>query len=55
MQSWTFAYIGLINKPYGNEVTLTGQNQPLEYCQTLEILNHFIKGLDLFILEKWGL
>ena len=24
IQSWTFAYIWLLNKPYENEVTLTG-------------------------------
>ena len=25
-------YIRLLNKPYENEVTLTGQNSPLKYC-----------------------
>ena len=50
-----FAYVRLINKPYENEVTLTGQKPPLKYRQTLEILTHFITGLDLFfILEKLG-
>ena len=37
LQLWTFAYIQLLNKPYENEVTLTGQNPPLKYCQQLEI------------------
>ena len=29
----------LLNKPYVNEVTLTGQNSPLKCCQPLESLN----------------
>ena len=45
----------LLNKPYENEVTLTGQNPPLKCCQPLEILTHFITGSDLFILEILGL
>ena len=32
IQLLTFAYLRLINKPYENEVTLTGQNPPLKYC-----------------------
>ena len=32
IQSWTFAVIQLVNKPYENEVTLTGQNPPLKCC-----------------------
>ena len=36
IQSWTFAYIGLLNKPYWNEVILTGQNLPLKFCQHLK-------------------
>ena len=28
IQLWTFAYIRLLNKPYENQVTLTGQNPP---------------------------
>ena len=51
LQSWTFAYIRLLNKPYENEVTLTGQNIPLKCCQALEILKHSITGLDLLMLE----
>ena len=45
----------LVNKPYVNEVTLRGQNPPLKCCQPLEILVDFMKGLDLSIIEIWGL
>ena len=45
----------LVNKHYQNEVTLTGQNPPLQCCQPLEILTHFITSLDLSMLEIWGL
>ena len=45
IQSWTFAIIRLLNKPYENEVTLTGQNPPLKWCQPLEILTHLIMGM----------
>ena len=45
----------LVNKHYQNEVTLTGQNPPLKCCQPLEILTHFITGLDLSMIEIWGL
>ena len=51
IQLWTFAYVRLLNKPYENQVTLTGQNPPSKCCQPLEILANFITGLDLFILE----
>ena len=34
---------------------MTGQRLPLKYCQPLEILTNFIKGLDLSILEILGL
>ena len=47
LQPFKFAYIRLLNKPYENEVSLTGQNPPLKCCQPLEILIHFKKGLDL--------
>ena len=33
LQSWTFAYIRLLNNPYVNEVTLREQNQPLKMLQ----------------------
>ena len=45
----------LVNEHYQNEVTLTGQNPPLKCCQPLEILTHFITGLDLSMIEIWGL
>ena len=45
----------LLNKPYVNEVTLTGQNPPLKCCKCLEFLAHFLNGLDLSIEEIWGL
>ena len=32
IQSWTFAIIRLLNKPYENEVTLTGQILTLRCC-----------------------
>ena len=41
IQPLNFAYIRLLNKPYENEVTLTGQNPPLKCCQPLELLAHF--------------
>ena len=42
-----FAYKRLLNKPYENEVTLTGQNLPLKCCQHIEIYHSLRKGLDL--------
>ena len=45
----------LVNKHYQNEVTLTGQNLSLKCCQPVEILTHFITGLDLSMIEIWGL
>ena len=45
----------LVNKHYQNEVTLTGQNPPLKCCQPLESLAHLITGLDLSMIEIWGL
>ena len=47
IQSWTFAYIRLLNKPYENEVILTGQNLPLKCDQFLELLTHLRRGIDL--------
>ena len=32
IQLLNFAYKRLVNKPYENEVTLTGQNPTLNYC-----------------------
>ena len=50
-----FAYVQLLNKPYENEVTLTGQNSPLKYCQNLEILYTVKKKLDPLTLKILGL
>ena len=55
IQSWTFAIIRLLNKPYENEVNLTGQNPPSKCCLPFEILIYFTKGIDLSILKIWGL
>ena len=44
IQLWTFAIIRLLNKPYKNEVTLTGQNAPLKCCQLLGFLTQLKKG-----------
>ena len=38
LQLPTFAFTRLLNKTYENEVTLTGQNPPLECCEHIEIL-----------------
>ena len=48
LQSWTFAYIWLFNKPYENEVTLRGQNIRLKCYQPLELMLYFGKGLKSF-------
>ena len=45
LQLLNFAYKRLLNKPYENEVTLTGQNPPLKCCQPLELLTYFEKGI----------
>ena len=55
IQLRNFIYIRLLNKPYENEVNLTGQKTPLKCCQPLEFLTHFKMGLDLFILKICGL
>ena len=50
MQPYTVMDIRLhtvTNKPYENEVTLTGQNPPLKCCQNLEISFTLRKDLDL--------
>ena len=38
IQSWTFTYIRLLNKPYVNGVTLREQKRSLKSCQSLELL-----------------
>ena len=55
IQPLNFAYVWLLNKPYENEVFLTGQNPPLEYCQHLEIQYTFRKRVDLLMLNILGL
>ena len=45
----------LLNKPYVNEVTLTGQNPLLKYCWPLELLTKFKKVMDLSMLKIWSL
>ena len=45
----------LLNKPYENEVTLTGQNPPFNYCLHFELFTAFLRELDLSMLEIWGL
>ena len=48
IQSWTFAYIRLLNKPYENELTLRGQNICLKCYQPLKLMLYFGKGLRSF-------
>ena len=50
LQLWTFAYIRLLNKPYENVVTLREQKVPSRYCQPLDFLYNFLKGLDILLL-----
>ena len=45
----------LVNNHYQNVVTLTGQSPPLKCYQPFEILTQFITGLDLLMIEIWGL
>ena len=47
VQLWTFAIIRLLNKPYENEVTSTGQNAPLKCCQLLGLLTQLKREIDL--------
>ena len=47
VQLWTSAIIRLLNKPYENEVTLTGQNAPLKCCQLLGLLTQLEWKIDL--------
>ena len=37
IQLWNFALKRLLNKPYENEVTLTGQNTPLNCLNFLQL------------------
>ena len=47
IQSRAKVYIWLLNKPYVNEATLTGQNQLLKCCLPVELFTKFEKGIDL--------
>ena len=49
-----FAYVQLLSKPYENEVTLTGQNPPLKYCQHLEIPYTVSESVDLLMHKNFG-
>ena len=44
IQSWTFAYMQLIDKSFENEVTLRGQNISLKCYQPLELMLYFGEG-----------
>ena len=55
IQLWTYAYIRLLNRPYGNEVTLRRQKPPLKCCQLLDFQSTFLKGLDILMIKIWGL
>ena len=48
IQSWTFAHIQLLYKPYESEIILSGQNICLECYQSLELMLYFGKGLRSF-------
>ena len=47
----TIAYTRLLNKPFENEIALTGQNPPLKCCQHLEIQYTLRKRVDLLMLK----
>ena len=51
IQPWPLAIKRLLNKPYVNEVYLTGQNPPLICFYSLKIYTQFEKSLDLFMLK----
>ena len=55
IQPWPLAYKRLLNKPYVNEVNLTGQKPPLKYCRHLEIQYPVKKRVDLLMLKILGL
>ena len=54
IQPLNFAYKRSLNKPYENEVTMTGQKPPSKCCQHLETLHTLRKGLDLLMLKILG-
>ena len=55
IQPLNFAYIWLLNKPYENEVTLTRQKPPFNYCKHLKIQYTVRKKVDLLLLKVLGL
>ena len=46
VQLLNFDYKRLLNKPYENELTLTGQNPPLKCYQPLQLFIQLKRGLD---------
>ena len=48
IQSWTFAYIRFLKKPYVNGVTLREQNSPLKCCQPVQLITYSERGLTYF-------
>ena len=54
LQPWPLGYKRLLNKPYVNEVNLTGQKPPLKYCQYLEIQCAVRKKSRSFDAKNFG-
>ena len=54
IQPWPLAYKRLLNKPYVNEVNLTGQKPPLKYCQDIEIQYAVRKKSRSFNAKNFG-
>ena len=54
LQSWTFDYIRLLNKPYENEVNLRRQNISLKFYQPLKLMLYFGKGFRSFHISNIG-
>ena len=50
VQLWTYAYIWLLNRPYGNGVILREQSIPLKCCQPFDFWYTSLKGLDLLMM-----
>ena len=48
IQLQTYAYVQLLNRPYGYEVIARGQNIPLKCCQSLELLMYIGRGIKSF-------
>ena len=54
IQLYWLEMASLLNKPYENEVILKGHHIPLRYCQHLDILTEFTKGVDFFNAKNLG-